>query len=66
MQPSELSHERLVALVERIRDAFWPEGDPDHEWSADTLDETATALIEAGVRPGRTHLFQGVDLTEET
>jgi hypothetical protein len=32
--------------VIQIRDILWPNGDKDHEWSADTLDEIAQAMAD--------------------
>lgn len=52
--PSELSHEDLVALVRDIQETVWPGGDRDAEWDSDTIDEVATHLINAGVGPDYT------------
>ncbi|GIK53802.1 MAG: hypothetical protein BroJett014_27750 [Planctomycetota bacterium] len=36
-----------------IADCLWPEGDADHSWSADTLDEVARICREAGYGPNK-------------
>jgi hypothetical protein len=38
-------------VVAGVRDALWPEGDPDHGWSPDTLDEIADLLARSGLGP---------------
>lgn len=37
--------------IERVREILWPGGDKDHEWSPDTLDELAMALVQMGYGP---------------
>jgi len=37
--------------LRELAEVLWPEGDPDHEWSADTIDEVARVLTDAGFRP---------------
>jgi hypothetical protein len=55
-QPSELSREDLVRVVERVRDALYRDKhdgtlDPDKTWDADTVEAVAQALVDAGLRP---------------
>lgn len=38
-------HERVLL---EVRELLWPNGDADHEWSADTLDDIARTLDRAG------------------
>jgi hypothetical protein len=49
--PSELSNEDAVACLRAIQEKLWPDGDRDHEWDAETLDEVADVLTEAGLAP---------------
>lgn len=39
------------ATCETVADILWPYGDPDAEWSADTLDAIAHAMTDAGYAP---------------
>ena len=38
-------------LLDEIQEILWPEGDAEHQWSPDTLDEIAEALIRGGYCP---------------
>jgi hypothetical protein len=38
-------------VVAGVREALWPEGDSDHPWSPDTLDEVAELLARFGLGP---------------
>lgn len=49
--PDELGRDELVAILRKVQDALWPGGDRDHEWSPDTADEVASALIDGGLGP---------------
>ncbi len=49
--PQDVQDEDLRWIVEQIQSALWPTGDRDHQWSPDTLDEIAGALIDAGLGP---------------
>jgi len=46
-----LSRDDLRDVCRQISNALWPEGDVDHEWSADTLDQIASILIANGLAP---------------
>lgn len=35
---------RPLRALAAIAEALWPEGNPDHQWSADTLDQIARAV----------------------
>lgn len=51
INPRDMAKEDLAELVERLCEAVWPEGDPGHEWSPDTISDVATILTDAGLRP---------------
>jgi hypothetical protein len=42
---------QLRELVAAVAECLWPGGDPDHEWSPDTLDEVASVLGRHGPGP---------------
>jgi len=37
--------------LRELAEVLWPEGDADHSWSPDTIDEVARVLTDAGFRP---------------
>lgn len=37
--------------LRELAEVVWEGGDPDHEWDADTIDEVAQILTNAGFRP---------------
>ena len=37
--------------LRKLAEVLWPDGDADHEWSSDTIDEVARVLTDAGFRP---------------
>ena len=37
--------------LRELAEVLWPEGDADHEWSPDTIDEVARILTDVGFRP---------------
>jgi len=37
--------------LRELAEALWPDGDAEHEWSADTIDEVAQVLTNAGFCP---------------
>jgi len=39
------------ALLDKIVEILWPEGDRDHEWSSDEIELIADLLTKAGLRP---------------
>lgn len=39
------------AILEQLQEILWPEGDAEHPWSPDTLDEIAKVLIGRGYCP---------------
>jgi hypothetical protein len=49
--PADLDYNDLIELVRSMRSTLWPEGNLDHEWSPDTLDQIAGILTDAGLRP---------------
>lgn len=53
--PHELSQADLIDVVHRVQQALWPDGDAEHEWSPDTLEEISRALVEAGLSPEPEH-----------
>lgn len=42
---------RGAEVAAQIADAMFPEGNPDHEWSADTLDQIAEILRDFKLLP---------------
>lgn len=46
-----LSRDDLRDVCRQIENILWPNGDVDAEWSADTLDQIASVLIENGLAP---------------
>ena len=42
-----------VRLLAQLREILWPDGDTDHQWSPDTIDEIAHAMIAEGYGPER-------------
>lgn len=54
-EPSELSHEKLVAILIHVQSILWAgDGsapDPDKEWNSDTLEDIADVLEAAGLKP---------------
>jgi hypothetical protein len=69
-QPSELTHEELVGVVEQIQQFLYEEineegrmvWNPDKEWDAETLEYVAAVLVDAGLSPvdGAGHTSHGV------
>ncbi len=41
-------------ILNQIREVLWPEGDMDHEWDSETVDEVAAVLISGGYGPTET------------
>ena len=39
--------------LQAIQAALWPDGDPDSDWSADTLDAIARTMIAGGYGPNK-------------
>ena len=53
MQITELSHDGALDMLERIFNALYPGGDPDTQWSPDTLDSIAQVFHDYEIeRPG--------------
>ncbi len=50
-KPADLTREELHAVIEGVLDTLYPNGDPDQEWSADTLHDVAVVLTSAGLVP---------------
>lgn len=50
-QPESLRETYEEKILERLRDILWPPGDPDRQWSADTICEIADELVVAGYGP---------------
>ena len=51
--PGELSREELIEIVRAVQNTLWPDGDPDHEWDAETIEAVARVLSDAGLMPIR-------------
>jgi len=47
--PDELDMETMVSILRQVQDALWPNGCRDHEWSPDTVNQVADALIQGGI-----------------
>ncbi|MFI5296539.1 MAG: hypothetical protein ACHREM_00455 [Polyangiales bacterium] len=57
--PKNLTPAELVGVVRAVQDALWPNGDLDHEWSADTLEEIHRALMRAGLNVRQASVARG-------
>lgn len=51
MADRETEHGTPENIVVRVADALWPDGNPDFEWSPDTLNEIAEILTAHGYGP---------------
>ena len=51
VEPARLRETYEEKILERLRDILWPPGDPDRQWSADTICEIADELVVAGYGP---------------
>ncbi len=51
MQLTELSHDGALDMLERILNTLYPGGDPDSQWSPDTLDSIAQVFRDYDIKP---------------
>ena len=51
LTPQDLEKDELENILNGVIEALWPGGDPDHEWSPDTLNEIKDALSSYGLDP---------------
>ena len=47
----ELGNDELFEIVWAVREALWPSGNRNHEWSADTLDAIASEFVSRDLTP---------------
>lgn len=50
--PENLAYDDLLEVVRCLQATLWPNGNPDFEWSPDTIDAVAGILNDAGLGPG--------------
>ena len=46
-----MKNTKHLDTLRELAEVLWPDGDADHEWSSDTIEEVAEILTEAGFCP---------------
>lgn len=45
------SMRELRGIILDVAEALWPEGDPDHEWDSETIEDVARVLENCDLQP---------------